>query len=65
MRIVCDRYIPFLLEAVRIEWSEAEIVPLKPEEIDNSAVRDADVLVVRTRTQVDEQLLAGSKVRLV
>ena len=65
MRIVCDRYIPFLLEAVRIEWSEAEIVPLKPEEIDNSAVRDADVLVVRTRTQVNEQLLAGSKVRLV
>lgn len=65
MRIVCDRYIPFLPEAIQMEWRKAEIVPLKPEEIDNSAVRDADVLVVRTRTQVNEQLLAGSKVRLV
>lgn len=38
---------------------------MKPEEINAFSVRDADVLVVRTRTQVNEALLAGSKVRLV
>lgn len=65
MRIVCDHHIPFLVEAVRQEWPEVEICPMKPEEIDASAVRDADVVVVRTRTRVDAKLLAGSRVRLV
>ena len=65
MKIVCDAHIPFLLEAVQKEWPQVEIFPLKPEEIDASAVRDADVLVVRTRTKINEALLAGSKVKLV
>ena len=65
MRIVCDTYIPFLVEAVQKEWPQVEICPMKPEQIDAEAVRDADVLVVRTRTRVDESLLAGSSVRLV
>lgn len=41
------------------------ICPMKPEEIGASAVRDADVLVVRTRTKVNAELLSGSNVRLV
>ena len=65
MRIVCDAHIPFLLEAVQKAWPQVEIIPLKPEEIDASAVKDADVLVVRTRTQVNETLLADSNVQLV
>ena len=65
MRIVCDAHIPFLLEAVQTEWPQVEILPMKPEEIDASSIRDADVLVVRTRTRVDEKLLTGSSVRLV
>ena len=65
MRIVCDAHIPFLLEAVQKAWPQVEIIPLKPEEIDASAVKDADVLVVRTRTKVNETLLAGSNVQLV
>ena len=65
MRIVCDAYIPFLLEAVRKEWPQVEIIPLKPEEINTSSIRNADILVVRTRTKVDEKLLSGSSVRLV
>ncbi len=65
MRIICDQHIPFLLEAVRNEWPQVEILPLQPEAIDASAVQDADVLVVRTRTRVDEALLSGSSVRLV
>ena len=65
MTIVCDFHIPFLVEAVQNEWRDVRICPLKPEEIDADAVRNADVLVVRTRTQVNEALLAGSSVRLV
>ena len=65
MKIVCDQHIPFLLEAVQTEWPQVEITPMKPEEIDAFSVRDADVLVVRTRTKVNEQLLAGSSIRLV
>ena len=65
MRIVLDAHIPFIAEAVRNEWPNAAIFPMKPREIDNKAVRDADVLIVRTRTKVNETLLAGSRVRLV
>ena len=65
MRIICDRYIPFVAEAVRKEWPHVDICPLKPEEIDAEAVKDADVLIVRTRTKVNETLLRGSKVQLV
>lgn len=38
---------------------------MEPEQIDAAAVRHADVLVVRTRTKVNEALLVGSSVRLV
>lgn len=65
MRVVCDAHIPYLVEAAQKAWPEVDIFPLKPEEIDASAVRDADVLVVRTRTRVGETLLNGSRVRLV
>ena len=65
MKIVIDRHIPFLVEAVQREWQEVEICPMESEEITPSAVRDADVLVVRTRTQINESLLAHSSVRLV
>ena len=65
MKIVIDRHIPFLVEAVQREWQEVEIYPMESEEIAPSAVRDADVLVVRTRTQINESLLAHSSVRLV
>ena len=65
MKIVCDAYIPFLAEAVHREWPQVDICPMKPEEIDAAAVHNADVLVVRTRTKVNEALLSGSRVRLV
>jgi len=65
MRIVCDAHIPYLVDAVQNAWQSVDIFPLKPEEINASAVRDADVLVVRTRTRVDESLLKDSCVRLV
>lgn len=63
--IVFDKYIPFLAEAVQQHWSDECVRALEPSAINAEAVRDADVLVVRTRTQVNEALLRGSKVRLV
>lgn len=65
MKIVIDKNIPFLWEAIRREWQEVEICPMESEDITPSAVRDADVLVVRTRTKINESLLAGSQVRMV
>ena len=65
MKIVIDSHIPFIAEAVRNEWPDVAISPMKSEEIDAQAVRDADVLIVRTRTKINEALLAGSKVQLV
>ena len=65
MKIVIDAHIPFVVEAVRKNWPQVDIYPLKPEEIDADAVKEADVLIVRTRTKVNEALLKGSKVQLV
>lgn len=65
MKIVVDSHIPFLTEAVLREWPQVEICPMEPEQIDLSSVREADVLVVRTRTKVNEALLSGSRVRMV
>ena len=65
MTVVCDQHIPFLVEAVQRDWPQVHICPMKSEEINAESVHNADVLVVRTRTQVNEQLLAGSRVQLV
>ena len=65
MKIVFDQHIPFLLETIQREWPEVQICPMEPEKIDASTVHDADSLIVRTRTKVNEQLLKESKVQLV
>ena len=65
MRIIVDAHIPFVVEAVQRNWLHTEVLALEPEEINSSSVRDADVLIIRTRTKVNEALLAGSNVRLV
>ena len=64
-KIVCDSHIPFIVEAIQKEWGNVSICPMEPEKIDASTVRDADILIVRTRTKVDELLLKGSNVQLV
>ncbi len=46
-------------------WKELTVCPMEPEQIDASAVREADVLIVRTRTKVNAQLLADSSVKIV
>lgn len=61
MKIIADKNIPFL----KGRMPEAELVVLPASEIDADAVKDADAIIVRTRTRCDASLLEGSKVRLV
>jgi len=49
----------------RIFGALGEVVALAGREITAAVVRGADVLIVRSRTRVDEGLLAGSSVRFV
>jgi erythronate-4-phosphate dehydrogenase len=65
MRLVVDAHIPFVLDAVQREWPQAEVLALELDEINPSSVREADVLIIRTRTRVNRSLLALSRVRLV
>lgn len=65
MTIIIDTHIPFFLEAVQNEWPNVNICPMESEEIDSLSIRNADILVVRTRTQISESLLTGSKVKMV
>lgn len=62
MKIVIDRAIPFL-HGVLEPW--AETVYCSGSAIDSDTVRDADALVVRTRTRCNERLLEGSRVRFI
>ena len=62
MRVVVDKYIPFVQEALA---PYVEVVALEPEAITAAAVHDADALIIRTRTKVNASLLDGSAVRFV
>ena len=61
-KIIADSHIPSLqgrLEA----WSEP--CYLEPADITADIVRDADALIVRTRTRCNRELLEGSNVRMI
>ncbi len=62
MKIVADKNIPFVEEAF---GKLGEVATLPGRQINSSAVKEADVLLVRTVTRVDERLLKGSRVRFV
>ncbi len=62
MKIVADRNIPFVEECFS-SFGEVEVVPGR--EIRPGVVADADILLVRSITRVDSDLLAASKVRFV
>lgn len=61
MKIIADKNIPFL--EGRIE--DADLVMLPARDINADTVRDADALIVRTRTHCDAALLKGSKVKFI
>ena len=62
MKIVCDDKIPFLRGVFE---PYAEVVYLPGAAICAADVRDADALVVRTRTRCGRALLEGSTVRVI
>lgn len=62
MRFIVDDKIPYIRPYLQ-SWGECRFLP--GADISAADCRDADCLIVRTRTQVNEQLLRGSSVRLV
>ena len=63
MKIVVDDKIPYIRE--KLALLADEVVYLRGVDISADDVRDADALIVRTRTHCNEQLLAGSRVQFV
>jgi len=62
MKIVCDNKIPFLRGTLE---PYAEVVYLPGAQTTAEVVRDADAIITRTRTICNEQLLKGSKVKVI
>ena len=62
MKIIIDNKIPYIKG---IFESVAEVEYYDPSEIIGETVRDADILIIRTRTRCDEKLLSGSNVRYI
>ena len=62
MKIVADRDIPFLRGVLE---PFAEMVYLDGKSISHDDVRDADALIIRTRTRCDARLLDGTAVRCI
>lgn len=63
MKIVVDDKIPYILPHLRVLADD--VVALPGSDITAADVRDAYILIVRTRTRCDRALLEGSSVRLV
>lgn len=62
MKVIADSHIPYLEGCLE---PFADVVYLEPAEITASVVRDADCLIVRTRTHCNASLLEGSRVKLI
>lgn len=62
MHVLIDQYIPFL-NGVLDPYATVDFIA--PEEFTPARVQDADALIVRTRTRINKDLLAGSRVQFV
>jgi erythronate-4-phosphate dehydrogenase len=62
MKIVADDKIPFLKGVLE---QFADVVYLPGKKIDREVVKDADALLIRTRTKCTEEMLEGSSVRFI
>ena len=63
MKVVVDDKIPYIREALSAMGVEAVYIP--GSDISPAAVRDADALIVRTRTHCNAALLDGSRVQFI
>ena len=62
MKIIVDSHIPHIQGLIE---PRAEVLYLEPGDISRDVVKDADALIVRTRTRCDADLLDGSNVRFI
>lgn len=62
MKIVADDKIPFLKGALE---PYAEVVYISGKQINREILKDADALLIRTRTKCSENLLEGTAVRFI
>jgi erythronate-4-phosphate dehydrogenase len=62
MKIVIDDKIPFISGVLE---PYAEVVYLPGSKIDRKTVKDADALIIRTRTLCNKELLQGSNVKFI
>ena len=62
MKIIIDKNIPYIKGAFD---EKAEVEYLTYKEMTPDAVRDADALIIRTRTKCNHKLLDGSKVKII
>lgn len=62
MKVICDSDIPFIKGALE---PYCEVLYVPGSSICKDIVKDADALLVRTRTRCDARLLEGTKVRFI
>lgn len=62
IKVIIENKIPFIKGLLD---DLCDVVYLSPEDINRQSVRDADALIVRTRTRCDESLLDGSRCRFI
>ena len=63
MKIIVDNKIPYIQSSLSL--LDAETVYVDGSAISSDDVRDADVLIIRTRTRCNAELLEGSRVKLI
>ncbi len=63
MKIIVESHIPFIQG--KLEAAGHDVIYLAPEDIVSSTVRDADALIIRTRTRCDAALLDGSRIKKI
>ncbi len=63
MKIIVDDKIPYISE--KLAMLADEVVYLRGADITDADVKDADALIVRTRTRCNSELLEGSKVQFI
>lgn len=63
MKVVADQQIPYIKDILTTLADEAVFLP--GADFTPDTIRDADALIVRTRTRCNEALLKGSKVRFI
>lgn len=63
MKVIVDNKIPYIKEA--IENIADEVIYLPGKDFTPEAVKDADALIIRTRTHCNRELLEGSNVKFI